>query len=177
MFINLSIVRFSELLHLAVPYTAENGHALSHEQYFSKQPFLDICWYAFKQAAVNARWWEKYLSKRSPLKLTCSWHDKLIILWILNRQAKISLCIGNTIFYFQPIKTYNKEGWHCLQSFINYKYFLKFTCSVSWRNKTLLWAYQKVLDTPNIDPNELEHTLYQSSSIWINTGHILFSSL
>ena len=27
------------------------------------------------------------------LLLTCSWHDKLIILWILNRQAKISLCI------------------------------------------------------------------------------------
>ena len=27
-----------------------------------------------------------------PLKHTCSWHDKLIILWILNRQAKISLC-------------------------------------------------------------------------------------
>ena len=28
-----------------------------------------------------------------PLKHTCSWHDKLIVLWILNRQAKISLCI------------------------------------------------------------------------------------
>ena len=26
------------------------------------------------------------------LKHTCSWHDKLIVLWILNRQAKISLC-------------------------------------------------------------------------------------
>ena len=39
----------------------------------------------------RARWWEKYLSKRSPLKHTCSWHDKLIAFWILNRQAKISL--------------------------------------------------------------------------------------
>ena len=29
-----------------------------------------------------ARWWEKYLSKRSPLKHTCSWHDKLIIILI-----------------------------------------------------------------------------------------------
>ena len=28
-----------------------------------------------------ARWWEKYLSKRSPLKHTCSWHDKLIVLF------------------------------------------------------------------------------------------------
>ena len=35
-----------------------------------------------------ARWWEKYLSKRSPLKHTCSGHDKLIVLWTLNRQAK-----------------------------------------------------------------------------------------
>ena len=26
-----------------------------------------------------ARWWEKYLSKRSPLKHTCSWRDKLIV--------------------------------------------------------------------------------------------------
>ena len=42
----------------------------------------------------QARWWEKYLSKCSPLKHTCSWHDKLIVLWILNRQAKISLCMG-----------------------------------------------------------------------------------
>ena len=40
-----------------------------------------------------SRWWEKYLSKRSPLKHTCSWRDKLIILWILNRQAKIFLRI------------------------------------------------------------------------------------
>ena len=27
-----------------------------------------------------ARWWEKYLSKRSPLKHTCSRHDKLIVI-------------------------------------------------------------------------------------------------
>ena len=27
-----------------------------------------------------ARWWEKYLSKRSSLKHTCSWHDKLLVL-------------------------------------------------------------------------------------------------
>ena len=25
-------------------------------------------------------WWERYLSKRSPLKHTCSWHDELIVL-------------------------------------------------------------------------------------------------
>ena len=38
-----------------------------------------------------ARWWEKYLSKRSLIKYTCSWRDKLIVLWTLNRQAKIFL--------------------------------------------------------------------------------------
>ena len=37
-----------------------------------------------------APWWEKYLSKRSPLKHTCSWRAKLIVLWILNRQPKYS---------------------------------------------------------------------------------------
>ena len=42
-----------------------------------------------------ARWWEKYLSKGSPLKHTCSWRDKLIILCILNRQAKIFLCMAD----------------------------------------------------------------------------------
>ena len=38
-----------------------------------------------------AQWWEKYLWKRNPLKDTCSWRDELIVLWILNRQAKIFL--------------------------------------------------------------------------------------
>ena len=28
-----------------------------------------------------ARWWEKYPSKRSLIKHTCSWPDKLILLW------------------------------------------------------------------------------------------------
>ena len=34
-------------------------------------------------------------------KHTCSWHDKLIVLWILNRQAKIflrMLCFLNNLF-------------------------------------------------------------------------------
>ena len=42
-----------------------------------------------------AWWWEKYLSKRSQIKHTCSWRDKLIALWTLNRQAKIFLRILN----------------------------------------------------------------------------------
>ena len=41
-----------------------------------------------------ARRWEKYLSKRHLIKHTCSWRDKLIVLWTLNRQAKIFLRVG-----------------------------------------------------------------------------------
>ena len=49
LFINLSsIVRFSKYLRQGVPYKAENWHALSHEQYFSKHRFLDICRCTFK---------------------------------------------------------------------------------------------------------------------------------
>ena len=38
---------------------------------------------------------KKYLSKRSLIKHTCSWRDRLIVLWTLNRQAKIFLRILN----------------------------------------------------------------------------------
>ena len=41
-----------------------------------------------------AQWWEKYLQKRSLIKHTCSWCDKLNILWTLKRQAKIFLRIS-----------------------------------------------------------------------------------
>ena len=44
-----------------------------------------------------ARWWGKHLSKRSLIKHTCSWYDKLIVLWILNRQAKVFLHISKHI--------------------------------------------------------------------------------
>ena len=47
-----------------------------------------------------ARWWEKYLSKRSLIKHTCSWRDKLIVLWTLNRQAKIFLRISVIVLIF-----------------------------------------------------------------------------
>ena len=36
-------------------------------------------------------WWEKYFSKRSLVKHTCSWRDKLMVLWTVNRQANIFL--------------------------------------------------------------------------------------
>ena len=54
---------------------------------------LSTIYQTAKVLVVLARWWEKHLSKRNPLKHTCSWRDKLILLWILNRQAKIFLRI------------------------------------------------------------------------------------
>ena len=40
--------QFPKYLRHSVPFKAESWHALSHEQYFSKQCFLDICRCAFK---------------------------------------------------------------------------------------------------------------------------------
>ena len=47
--------------------------------------FLNIC----NMIIYAALWWEKHLSKRSLIKHTWSWRDTLIILWTLNRQAKM----------------------------------------------------------------------------------------
>ena len=60
---------------------------------FHKGPHI-----SFKYAQYNTQWWEKHLLKRSPLKHTCSWCDNLIVLWILNRQAKIFLHTSKLLF-------------------------------------------------------------------------------
>ena len=59
-------------------------------------------WATFREILLpsSGRWWEKYLSKHSPLKHTCSWRDKLIVLWILKRQAKIFLRIISVLINF-----------------------------------------------------------------------------
>ena len=50
-----SIFRFPKYPHLGVLYKAENWHALSLEQYFSKYHFLDICQCTFKNYKLNSR--------------------------------------------------------------------------------------------------------------------------
>ena len=55
--------------------------------YYHKGPHINMC----DIIIYVAQWWGKYLSKLSPLKHTCLWCDKLIVLWILNRQVKIFL--------------------------------------------------------------------------------------
>ena len=57
------------------------------------------------------RWWDKYLSKRSLIKHTCSWYDKPIILWTLNRQVKI---------FFADVTRYNLDTTRNLRETINY---------------------------------------------------------
>ena len=39
----------------------------------------------------------EYLSKRSLIKYICSWRDKVIVLWTLNRQLKIFLRINRSV--------------------------------------------------------------------------------
>ena len=44
-----------------------------------------------------AQWWEKYLLKGSLIKHICSWREKLIVLWRLNRKANIFSRISRRI--------------------------------------------------------------------------------
>ena len=53
-------------------FTIHNTISLSrHEQ---------VCLSGLRFERYFSRWWEKYISKSSPLKHTCSWRDKLIVL-------------------------------------------------------------------------------------------------
>ena len=60
-------------------------------------PCLHVFFKYMRHNYLCAWLWKKHLLKRSHIKLTCSWHEELIILWTLNRQAKIYLPI---IIYF-----------------------------------------------------------------------------
>ena len=48
----------------------------------------------FPSLVYLAWWWGRYLLKYSLIKHTCSGRDNSITLWILNKQAKIVLCIS-----------------------------------------------------------------------------------
>ena len=65
---------------------------------------LSTIYQTAKILVVLAQWWEKYLLKHSPLKHACSWRDKLIALWILNRQAKIFLTYNKSIILIRQDK-------------------------------------------------------------------------
>ena len=67
-----------------------NMFITSRTSVFKDPPF----WVIFLPSC--ARWWVRYLSKRSLIKHTCSWHDKLIIWWTLTEKWK----------YFTYIRTH-----------------------------------------------------------------------
>ena len=76
----------------------------------------------------------------------CSWHDKLIILWTLNRQAKISLSVFQIIRY-ELVTIYslyyyeNIRSWHSAskQAVLKSQIWLKTTFS----NSKWLWMKTK----------------------------------
>ena len=56
------------------------------------------------EEASSSPWWEKHHSKRSLIKHTCTWREKLIVLWTLNRQAKIFLRISNRLVQVHELR-------------------------------------------------------------------------
>ena len=87
-----------------LPTVFKNQNKLANAFYFQDCIFKEITsgavselqyWPCFDRYFSHhwAQWWKKYLSKRSLIKHTCSWRDKLIVLWTLNRQAKTFLLI------------------------------------------------------------------------------------
>ena len=78
--------------------------------FYSFDDFKKVFWASFysKFAGFFSKWWKNYLSKRSLIKRTCSWRE-VIVLWTLNRQAKIFL---RTAYWIIKICwTHHTGGW------------------------------------------------------------------
>ena len=58
-------------------------------KFYCFRPGLHIFFKYARHNHLRCPMMEKYLSERSLTKHSCSWRDKLIVLWTLNRQAKI----------------------------------------------------------------------------------------
>ena len=80
-----------------------------------------------------ARWWEKCLSKHSLTKHTCSWHDKLMVLWTLNRQARkifLHIYYYNSVFRRSNfLKKPRKLGWCKIKDL---RFFFCFWCDENY---------------------------------------------
>ena len=76
---------------------------------------------------------EDDLSKGSIIKHTCPWHDKLITLWTLNRQAKIFLRILTMV-------KFNIQNSHVWRFFMEIYYY-----QLSWKVRILLVTEYKLL--------------------------------
>ena len=89
-----------------------------------------------------APWWEKYLSKRSLIKLTCSWHDKLIIL-SKHVTCQKWQCRGKRVFQMldlekkQSAKSWWKRLWNRISSYTTW---VARTCW--WKDRqNILWSF------------------------------------
>ena len=110
-----------------------------------------------------ARWWQKYLSKRSCIKRTCSWHDKLIILWKLNRQAVTAV---ETSFLSTSRKNPYKISFHMIP--INY-FFLASTIIIAWPNTISIFPKRKEINNESLLSVWFKYKIEMGhvSSFWI----------
>ena len=93
----LKILMFRVFSEVKWPKNVERSISMMGEVSWWWEKYLSKYLSMVEVSLEVSRWWEEYLSKRSPLKHTCSWRDKLIVLWILNREAKIFLHISKRI--------------------------------------------------------------------------------
>ena len=120
-----------------------------------------------EQTSKNAQWMEKYLSKRSQLIYTSWWRDQLIVLWILNRQAKIYLptnlwrCHGSPSIFNHSRNLYAGLWIHCC----NY---------VPWWWEKSLWkvAYLNILFHDVINLFYCEYWKFKQKYIYQNTDGV-----
>ena len=119
-----------------------------------------------------ARWWEKYLSKRSPLKDTCSWRDKpepcltmffgwlKNLLWKIqaNARVQISMCWQGIFEKFrasfdidQKVHFFIKRGRTMLVNQKDLKIISDQQNKV-WHYKTIKKGVPPVMKTFNIAP-------------------------
>ena len=88
------------------------------------------------------RWCGKYLSKRTLINHTCLSHDKLIVLWTLNGQAKIFLCALKKVWSGQnPYSKICRKGYlqHAKEIDIKFKNMKLFwSVLIGRRNYTII---------------------------------------
>ena len=128
---------------------------------------------------ILAQWWEKYLSKRSPIKHTCSWHDKLIILlqyhdlnfkYDVNKKTIWTWNYNN--LNLSHFETENNENWSCL--FLAYRGVFKTQSSIrvaAYKNNGFqsLIIFQKSSTTNVSQSSEQASCIYSIDFLWFRS--------
>ena len=89
-------------------------------------------------------WWEKYLSKRSLIKHTCSWGDKLMVLFVKDFAKAFSKDFADFPLYrtVKDLIIYFPEGFWCFSHY-QFTTLLPFLSKFLSRN-TFLWFFQLI---------------------------------